>query len=122
MMKTRFIYCIIVLLAFASCEKSAKHTVKYLVSEAKSEITITYKGENEELSTENIAFHSAQDTWNVTFVAEEGDIVYLSAIYADTLGSVKSKILIDGKVYKEGFSKYDPQKYITVSGSIPFYQ
>jgi hypothetical protein len=53
-------------------------------------------------------------------MADEGEIVFVSAIYKDINSRINVRILIDGKVYKQGASKYDTVRYVTVSGTVPF--
>jgi hypothetical protein len=61
-----------------------------------------------------------EDIWDFNYTDKRGEIVYISARYTDSTSSVNVKILIDGKVYKQGSSNNEPNKYVTVSGTIPY--
>jgi len=105
---------------FLSCEKKTIHTVEYVVSEAKSDIEVIYMDTLGNVITQAVAFQSVQDVWRYSFTAEKGDIVYLSASYTDTLNAVKLQIFVDNKLFKSAISRNEPDKYITVSGTIAY--
>ncbi len=110
----------IVLLLMVSCEKEEQVIVEYRVSNAYAETEISYKSMGEDLKTEIIDFQSGEDTWNYSLEMEPGQIIYLSAVYQDSASSVNLQIVIDGKVYKEGSNVNEPEKYLVVSGTIPY--
>jgi len=116
----RIVIIILGLLSLASCEKQKEVVVKYLTADASSSYTVTYRNGDGELKTEEMEAVSAQDEWSFSFQAEEGDIVYLSAIYKDITSGIKVAILVDGKVYKQASSLYDTISYVIVSGTVPF--
>ena len=58
--------------------------------------------------------------WKYEFIAEEGDIVFVTAIYKDITSAITIQILVDGKVYKQGSSTQDTIRYVTVSGTVPY--
>jgi hypothetical protein len=111
---------ILILFSLFSCEKSSDVTVKYLATDAISPYTVTYRVASGDLVTEEVAAASAQDEWSYSFIASEGEIVYLSANYKEITSGIKVMILIDGKIYKQASSQYDTIKYIIVSGTIPY--
>ncbi len=119
----KIIYNSIVLLIviLTACEKdNEKVTVSYRVSNAYAETTLSYRTAEAVIATEKIDFTSAEDIWQRSFKAERGDIVYISAVYQDSASSVRLEILVDGKVYKSGSSVNEPEKYVTVSGVVPY--
>ena len=119
-MKNLFILPILFIL-FISCEKdNDKVQVIYKAANAYSTTIIKYRDVSGSLISENINFASAEDEWQFQFDTKKGEIVYLSALYSDSTSSVKLQIIIDGKVFKEGSSNNEPDKYVTVSGSIPY--
>lgn len=108
-------------MVLASCEKEDEEkTVTYLVSDAVSEISFSYLDQQGALINRSESFNSKEDDWKLTFGAKKGDLVYLSATYTDSLSSVALSILINGKVYKKASSNNDPDRYVTVSGVIPY--
>jgi len=115
------IFAIFVLIMVFACEKENQTVqVLYKVSRAWSDTDITFRDGNENLITKTVEFQSGEDIWEYSFEGTKGDIVYISAIYSDSASSVKVQILLDGKIYKEGSSNNDPEKYVTVSGTIPY--
>ncbi|MCD4735999.1 MAG: hypothetical protein K8R53_08150 [Bacteroidales bacterium] len=120
----RGIYPIIVILfsaIFCNCEKENEHQlIKYQISNAVSEVSFSYRINNGNLKEESILFNSKEDIWKYTFEANKGDIVYISARYTDSISSVTATILINGKIYKQGLSNNEPNKYVTVSGVVPY--
>jgi len=114
-------YIPIVIFLLLGCEKeSSQVQVKYLVNDGYSKTEITYLDENNNLNTKNIDFQSSEDDWEYSFSRKKGNIVFLSSVYHDTISSINIKILLDGKIYKQGFSNNEPDKYLTVSGTIPY--
>lgn len=119
-MKKTVILSLFLLLLF-SCEKEDESVqVIYKVSNAYSSTTINYRDVSGSIITESVNFASGQDIWQYNFETVRGEIIYLSAQYADSSSSVNLQILIDGKVFKEGSSNNEPEKFVTVSGSIPY--
>lgn len=117
----KLIYISIVLLLFVSCTKdNEKVKVMYRVSNAYAETDVSYMDVDGQLIKENLVFDSGEDIWTYSMEQLHGEIIYLSAVYQDSASSVNLEILVDGKVYKQGSSNNEPQKYLTVSGTIPY--
>jgi len=117
----RLIYLFLISMLIASCEKDREVVpVKYQISNAFSPVNIKYRNTDGVVSSETIDFESSEDVWQYSFENKRGEIVYLSAKYSDSTSSVKLMIIIDGKVYKQGSSINEPEKYVTVSGTIPY--
>ena len=117
----KFIYLFFVLALSAGCETDREVVpVSYQVSNAYSPVTIKYRNSDGAIISETINFESPEDRWEFPFDNERGEIVYLSAKYSDSASSVKLIIIIDGKIYKQGSSINEPDKYVTVSGTIPY--
>jgi hypothetical protein len=118
MQKIAFAFAVLFLLA--SCEKREIKRVKYIATEAVSPYTLTYKNADGVMTTETVTTFSAQDQWKYTFMAEQGDILYVSGRYFDAGSALKVMILIDGKVYKQASSRGDTVRFVTVSGVLPY--
>jgi hypothetical protein len=104
-----------------ACEKEdAAVEVRYQVYNAFAETEITFRNGDKQVVTESVTFESVEDSWNYSMESMQGDIVYLSARYSDTASSVKLRIIIDGKTYKEGSSNNEPEKFVTISGTVPY--
>ena len=119
MKKLIYIYLIFILLV--ACEKERQEVmVKYEISNAYSKTEIDYRNSEGNIISETIDFESVEDVWNHSYTEKRGEIVYISARYTDTTSSVNVRIIVDGKIYKQGSSINEPNKYITVSGTIPY--
>lgn len=116
----KIIYILPLILFLISCEKTKESKVQYVITKAISGFDVNYRTSDGDLVTESVATSSAEDRWYYTFTAEEGDIVFVSAIYKDVNSAINVQVLIDGKVYKQGSSKQDTVNYVTVSGTVPF--
>lgn len=121
MMKKILLLGVLGLIWLCGCEKPVdKVHVRYEVTDASAPVQITYRPETGPVVDVTHEFASAEDTWTVGFDAEPGDIVYLSGVYYDTTASVSLRILLDGKVFKQGSSNQEPQKFVTISGTVPY--
>jgi len=116
----RIIYFLPLLLLVFSCEKSQEKQISYIISQSVSGFDVNYRVADGTLVKEHIETASAQDKWQYSFTADQGDIVFVSAIYKDISSAINVQILIDGKVYKQGSSSQDTVKYVTVSGTVPY--
>ncbi len=116
----RLIYVLPLLMVLFSCEKSSEKQVSYIITKSVSGFDVNYRIADGTLVSDNIVTESAQERWQYSYTAEQGDIVFVSAIYKDISSAITVQILIDGKVYKQGSSSQDTVKYVTVSGTIPF--
>lgn len=105
---------------FTACEKEHDQGIKYLITGNSSGFIVNYRDAAGNVINKTVIVASAEDQWTYSYNAEEGEIVFVSAIYKDINSSIKIQILIDGKVYKQGSSKYDTINYVTVSGTVPF--
>lgn len=119
-MKKSIIIIAALALLFVACEKRENKQVKYVATDATSAFTIQYRDAVGDLQTETVAAESAQDKWQKSFIAEQGEIVYLSGKYNDPESLLKLIIYVDGKVYKQVSSVGDTLKYLTVSGVVPY--
>ncbi len=120
-MKPKIIILVILgIFIFSSCEKREEKKVEYRASNATSDYQISYRLPSGELKTETIEAISQQDEWSYSFVAEQGEIVYVSGNYKDINSSLKITILVDGKAYKQSSSIGDTISYVTVSGVVPY--
>ena len=114
------IIAILGIFIFSSCEKREEKKVEYRASNAISNYQISYRLPSGELITETIEAISQQDIWSYSFIAEQGEIVYVSGNYKDINSSLKITILVDGKAYKQSSSIGDTINYVTVSGVVPY--
>ena len=120
-MKSKLIIlAILSIFIFSSCEKREDKKVEYRATNAISDYQISYRMPSGELKTETIEATSQQDEWAYSFVAEQGEIVYVSGNYKDINSGLNIRILVDGKVYKQGSSIGDTIRYVTVSGVVPY--
>lgn len=108
-------------LLFSSCERNDEAVkVVYKITDNQSGFTVKYRNSSGELQNEEVIPLSKEDEWKHSFVSEEGEIVYVSAIYDDVNTGINVQILLDGKAYKQASSLYDTLNFVTVSGSIPY--
>ena len=116
----KIFYILPFVLLLVSCQKPKEKQISYFITKSVSGFEVNYRNAEGSLVTDHVETASAQDKWQYSFDAEEGDIVFVSAIYKDISSSIVVQILIDGKVYKQGSSTHDTIKYVTVSGTVPF--
>lgn len=104
-----------------SCEKEKDmKRVKYLVTDSVSGFTVTYTNEDgEKQAPMSVAVGSEEDEWTMSFMAEQGQVVYLSVEDTVTNSFTRLQIYVDGKVYKQGV-KDDKSPNVVVSGVVPF--
>ena len=115
----RSILIFLVSIAFIACEKQEEaKTVTYQITRSMSGFDVNYKDETGKLIKETIQTNSADDVWSYSFKAYNRQIVFVSAIYKDISSALQVRILIDGKVYKQGSSKNDTIMYVTLGGSV----
>ncbi len=117
----KLIYISLVFIVLAACEKEREEViVKYEISKAYSPIEVSYRNSDGNIIAEIVEFESVEDVWSYSYTDKRGEIVYISSRYTDSTSSVNVQILVDGKIYKQGSSNNEPNKYITVSGTIPY--
>ncbi len=107
-------------LMLSACTRNTMVKIEYEASEITYPYTISYLNGDGILVHQNINPVSKEDIWTCSFLLNEGSIVYLSGIYKSINASLRLTIKVDGKIYKEGYSKYDTVKYLVVSGVVPY--
>ncbi|MDP2723310.1 MAG: hypothetical protein Q8O72_11175 [Bacteroidales bacterium] len=110
----------LVLLFLGACNDTNQKKVTYITSGAISEYQLQYRNDQQEMVNLKVNPESASDKWKFEFMADQGEIVYISGNYKDIQSSLLIQILVDGKVYKQGNSQADTIKYLTVSGVVPY--
>ena len=117
----KLIYISLIFIVLLACEKERQEVmVKYEISNAYSQTEVSYRNNEGNIIHKTIDFESIEDVWNYSYTEKRGEIVYISARYIDSTSSINVRILVDGKIYKQGSSNNEPNKYITVSGTIPY--
>lgn len=117
----KLIYISLIFFVLVACEKDRQEVkVKYEISNAYSQTEIDYRNSEGTIVSESISFESIEDVWSYSYTDKRGEIVYISTRYTDSTSSLNVQIIVDGKVYKQGSSNNEPNKYITVSGTIPY--
>lgn len=117
---TNTIFALSILMLFTSCSRNTQINVEYEASMAVSEYNLSYLDESGEVINVRVNPDGADDVWHCSFMAEEGDMVYISGKYTDPNSALRLSIKIDGKIYKSGYSKGDTLKYLVVSGVVPY--
>jgi hypothetical protein len=122
MMKTttQILLMLSVLFLSEACQRDNRVKIDYEATEAVSEYTLSFKDESGALKTIVVEPAGKEDKWNYSMMAEEGEIVYVSGKYNDAGSSLRLRIMLDGKTYKEGYSTGDTIKYLVVSGVVPY--
>jgi hypothetical protein len=120
MMKRIFWLFLLLVLVLQACEMRSKKSVKYVATDAISGYDISYRNESGNLVKKRVEVNSALERWEYSFIAEQGDIVYVSGNYKDVASALKIMILIDGKIFKQAATRHDTVRYVTVSGVIPY--
>jgi len=94
--------------------------VTYLATLSTNPVQIEYLNRNGNLVDTLFDARSEDDQWQVTFPAEDGEILFLSGKYHDIHASLKLMIKINGKVYKEAYTEADTNNFLIVSGTVPY--
>lgn len=117
----KLILLLIIISGVIGCElKDQDVRVTYIVTDSDSGFDVYYQNSDQELIFEKVETNSEEDEWKYTFIAERGDIVFMSVIYYDVNSKVRAMIKLDEKIYKEGISRYDTASFLVVSGTIPY--
>lgn len=104
-----------------ACSKNNQNIeVEYRINNSTAMTAIGFRNEKGLLINDSLDFASNQDIWQYNMQLKRGEIVYLSAIYHDSSSSVNVEILMDGKIYKQKTSVQEPEKYVIVSGIVPY--
>ncbi|NCA86396.1 MAG: hypothetical protein EOM83_12610 [Clostridia bacterium] len=111
---------ILIIVALGGCHKRDDKKVTYLVTSDATEVALQYRDRTGLLQKIVLQPAGGQEEWRYSFVAEQGDIVYLSGKYEEGLATLKLMITVDGKVYKQAQSTGDTIRYVTVSGVVPY--
>jgi hypothetical protein len=121
-MKKIIFFMIAAFIMLASgCEKSNSRKVSYFVTNSQAGFTVSYLDENGDIQSTYITTQSANDKKVLTtYMADAGDIVYVSVKDTATSSFVKVRIFIDDKIYKEASRTNDKTMPVTVSGTIPY--
>jgi hypothetical protein len=120
-MKKILVVSILTIFAFISCEKSVEEvTATYLVTDSDSGFDIRYRNSEGELIFTEVETQSESDVWEYSFDTDPGEILFVSTNYYDVNSKIKVRILLDGKVFREGSSRYDTLNFVVVSGTVPF--
>lgn len=107
-------------LIIVSCSDTNIKKITYRATGAISAYNLQYLGDNNELIEIVITPNSAQDQWEYNYMADDGEIIFISGNYSDINSSLKIMILIDGKIYKQASNEADTINYLTVSGTVPY--
>ena len=104
----------------SACNGPKEVIVEYEASGTVSSYRLDYLDEQGEMHRLTVKPKSAEDVWRYRMVAEQGDILYLSGKYQDVESLLRLTVKVEGKIYKEAFSKGDTVKILVVSGVIPY--
>lgn len=114
-------FLLIIVLFLSSCSKNSdEHIVKYLITDATTKVYIEYKNSDGEIVELSKYFDSEEDSWTYSLSLREGEMFFVSAYYLESNASAKALVLVDGKLVKEKKSENEPEKYIIVSGTVPY--
>lgn len=107
-------------LSLLACNKEEKKDIVYQVSDNSTGFFLNYRDVKSHLIKTQVIPESREDVWQYSFQGEQGDIVFMSALYKNPTDGIKVQIFIDGKIFKQGSSMNDTLRYVTVSGTVPF--
>ncbi len=121
-MKKIIIFLIVsVAVVFSACEKSNTQKVSYFVTNSQKGFNVSYLDETGTIQTTYITTQSANDKKVITtYLADPGDIVYVSVTDTTTSSFVKVRIFVNDKIYKEASRTDNKTMPVTVSGTIPY--
>ena len=120
-MKDFIILIVAIVIGASGCSKITQVKVTYEATSAISEYNLYYLTPGRgDLANITVTPQSEQDVWRYSFLADEGDIVYVSGKYADINSTLKIMVKVDGKIYKQASNEGDTLKYLIVSGVVPY--
>ncbi len=120
-MKQLLVISIFMIFALVSCDRSFNEvTATYVVTDSDSGFDVRYRNADGEVVFEKVVTDSESDVWEYTFPADEGEILFISTNYYDVNSKIKVRILMDGKIFREGSSRYDTVNFVVVSGTVPY--
>lgn len=121
-MKKIAIILMIIPFVLISCNKTAKQKkVMYMVTNSQAGFNASYLRADGTLFTEYRSTGSANDKVTLnSYLANQGDIVYISVLDTTKTSFVKVFVYIDGKVYKQASRTDNTTMPVTVSGTIPY--
>jgi hypothetical protein len=105
-----------------SCEKQTDNVkVTYRIINFQDGFTVFYKHSSDTLTKQIVeGAYTTATPWTFSFIAEPGDIVYVSMTDTVINSFSRVQILIDGKIYKEKSRTNDRFMPVVNSGIIPF--
>lgn len=119
-MKKYILLFVFLTFLLTACNKTYQKKVTYIATNASSAYNLQYLDDQNTLINTTVEPNSAVETWKYDFMADEGEIVYVSGNYKDINSALKIQVLVDGKVYKQGATQGDTLKYLVVSGVVPY--
>jgi len=119
-MKNKIFTLLLLILVTTACTKITQVKVTYETTKAISEYNLQYMTPDGSLNKVIVEPQSAQDVWRYSYLANEGDIVYVSGNYKDINSALHIVIKVDGKIYKQAANEGDTLSYLTVSGVVPY--
>jgi hypothetical protein len=119
-MKNKIFTLFLVIIVTTACTKITQVKVTYETTKAISEYNLQYMTPDGNLEKATIEPQSAQDIWRYSYLANEGDIVYVSGNYRDINSALKIVIKVDGKIYKQAANEADTLSFLIVSGVVPY--
>jgi hypothetical protein len=102
------------------CTNNTLTSITYVATQAVSPTQIQYLDKNGDLIDTEFKPNAEDDQWQYEFMANEGDILFLSGKYDDLQSSLKLLIKIDGKIYKQASTIADTNTFLVVSGTVPY--
>jgi len=113
---------VFILVAFYACEKqNDKVKITYRILNFENGFTVYYKNLSDTLMKKNVeGAYTLATPWVFNFMAEPGNIVYISMIDTTLESYSKVQVLVNGKIYKEKSRTSDRFMPVVVSGVIPF--
>jgi hypothetical protein len=105
----------------SACEKSNSRKVSYFVTNSQAGFNVSYLDENGTVKSTYITTQSENEKKVITtYMADAGDIVYISVTDTTINSYVMVRIFIDDKIYKQASRANDSIVIVTVSGTIPY--
>lgn len=115
------VFFLLAIFSLISCDQSIHEVqVTYLVTDSDSGFDVRYRNSEGEVIYEQVETGSESDVWDYSFMADPGQILFVSTNYYDVASKIKVRILLDGKIFREASSRYDTSNFVVVSGTVPY--
>ncbi len=116
----KLIILLFIIYSSLACTPVTHNSISYLATDATADTRLQYLNKDGDLVSVQFKPKAEDDIWQYSFIADDGDIVFLAGKYKDIHSALKLMIKVNGKIYKQGSTIADTNTFLVVSGTIPY--